>query len=79
MVFKLMELPPMASPGGRVRIADTATFRFRPTSLRHLSRSMLAVCARSTGIRTPHELVAAHLNIQRGVLDGLRSHKQPVI
>jgi oxalate decarboxylase len=28
---------------------------------------------------TPHELVAAHLNIDRAVLDRLRKDKQPVI
>jgi oxalate decarboxylase len=28
---------------------------------------------------TPHELVAAHLKIDRGILDGLRKDKQPVV
>jgi len=28
---------------------------------------------------TPHELVAAHLNINRDLLDGMRRDKQPVV
>jgi oxalate decarboxylase len=28
---------------------------------------------------TPHELVEAHLKIARGILDGIRKDKQPVI
>jgi oxalate decarboxylase len=28
---------------------------------------------------TPHELVAAHLNIERSILDGIRKDKQPVV
>jgi oxalate decarboxylase len=154
MVFKLMDQPPTASPGGRVRIADTRNFPIStdvaaahvevdPGHMREIhwhpnadewqyyisGKARMTVFAAEAAARTfdfqagdvgyvpmsmshfientgdeplrflelfkaprfvdvslaqwmaltPHELVQAHLRIDRNVLDGLRTLKQPVV
>lgn len=154
MVFRLMQQPPMSSPGGNVRIADTRNFKIstdvaaalvevNPGHMRELhwhpnadewqyymaGRARMTVFAAEARARTfdyragdvgyvpmsmshfientgdeplrflelfksprfmdvslaqwmaltPPELVAAHLNIDRAVVEKLRKDKQPVV
>jgi oxalate decarboxylase len=154
MVFKLMDQAPTASPGGRVRIADTRNFPIStdvaaahvevdPGHMREIhwhpnadewqyyisGKARMTVFAAEAKARTfdfqagdvgyvpmsmshyienigdgplrflelfkaprfmdvslaqwmaltPHELVEAHLKIDRGVLDAMRKDKQPVV